>query len=103
MCLTAPPSIDDRSQAFSVIPLPSGVTPVEAAATIVNPMTVLGMLDTVAQGSHKAMIHTAAASKLGQMLCRYLSDSGAAGGSLHVIHVVRRPAQKELLLNLGSW
>ena len=48
--------------------LPEGTTPAEGASCFVNPLTVLGMIGTMRLEDHSALIHTAAASNLGQML-----------------------------------
>src|ERR1700742_4197909 len=50
--------------------LPAGATAIEGAASFVNPMTVLGMIETMRMENHSALVHTAAASNLGQMLSR---------------------------------
>ena len=50
--------------------LPPGTTAAEGASSFVNPLTVLGMVGTMRREGHKALVHTAAASNLGQMLCR---------------------------------
>src|ERR1700744_6015616 len=47
--------------------LPAGATAIEGAASFVNPMTVLGMIETMRMENHSALVHTAAASNLGQM------------------------------------
>jgi NADPH:quinone reductase-like Zn-dependent oxidoreductase len=50
--------------------LPAGATAIQGAASFVNPMTVLGMVETMRMENHSALVHTAAASNLGQMLNR---------------------------------
>ena len=50
--------------------LPEGTTPAEGASSFVNPLTALGMVETMRREGHKALVHTAAASNLGQMLNR---------------------------------
>ena len=50
--------------------LPAGATAIQGAASFVNPMTVLGMVETMRMENHSALVHTAAASSLGQMLSR---------------------------------
>jgi NADPH2:quinone reductase len=76
----------------SVMPMPDGVTPREAASSFVNPLTVLGMLATMREEHHTALVHTAAASQLGQMMVRACVEDGIA-----LVNVVRRPEQEELL------
>src|SRR6266851_4862185 len=52
------------------LPLPAGTTPAEGASSFVNPLTALGMVETMRTEGHTALVHTAAASNLGQMLNR---------------------------------
>jgi NADPH2:quinone reductase len=59
-----------RAGGNSVMAMPAGVTPSQAASSFVNPLTVLGMLSTGLEEGHTAVIHTAAASQLGQMMNR---------------------------------
>jgi NADPH2:quinone reductase len=77
--------------------LPDGV-PVEAgAAVLINPLTALAMLETMRGEGHTALVHTAAASSLGQMLNRICIEDGIA-----LVNVVRRPEQVELLKAQGA-
>jgi NADPH:quinone reductase-like Zn-dependent oxidoreductase len=77
--------------------LPDGV-PIEAgAALLINPLTALAMLETMRKEGHAALVHTAAASSLGQMLNRICIEDGIA-----LINVVRRPEQVELLKGQGA-
>jgi len=57
-----------KLRAADVLQYPEGVTPKQGASAFVNPLTALGMLSTMRLESHKALVHTAAASNLGQML-----------------------------------
>ncbi|MFX6230494.1 NADH oxidase, partial [Acinetobacter baumannii] len=50
-----------------VMELPPGTTAADGASWFVNPMTALGMTETMRRENHKALVHTAAASNLGQM------------------------------------
>ena len=76
---------------------PDGVTPAQCASWFVNPMTALGMLETMRMEDHHALVHTAAASNLGQMLVKLcLTDD------VPLVNIVRRPAQEELLRDLGA-
>ena len=77
--------------------LPEGTTAVEGASWFVNPMTVLGMLETMRLEGHSALVHTAAASNLGQMLCKACQQDG-----VELVNIVRRPAHVELLRGLGA-
>lgn len=77
--------------------LPDGVSAEEGAACFVNPLTALGMLGTMRREGHTALVHTAAASNLGQMLNRACLADGVA-----LVNVVRRPEQAELLRAQGA-
>jgi len=75
-----------------------GNNPLESAScSFVNPLTVLSMMDIAKTKSHKAIIHTAAASSLGKMLIREANES-----HLPLINIVRREAQVEDLKTLGA-
>ena len=76
----------------SLMPMPDGVTPRQAASSFVNPLTVLGMLGTARDEGHSALVHTAAASQLGQMMVRACVQDGTP-----LVNVVRRPQQVVLL------
>jgi NADPH2:quinone reductase len=77
--------------------LPPGTTPIEGASCFVNPLTVLGMIGTMRSEGHKAIVHTAAASNLGQMLVRLcLKDH------VELVNIVRKPEHVELLRSLGA-
>lgn len=76
---------------------PEGVAPATCAASFVNPLTVLGMIETMRAEGHKAIVHTAAASNLGQMLTRLCIADG-----IGLISVVRNAAQAELLRSIGA-
>ena len=78
--------------AAEVMPMPPGTTAREAASSTVNPMTALGFLETLRQEGHKAMVHTAAASNLGQMLNRLCQAE-----EIPLVNVVRSAEQVELL------
>ena len=56
--------------------LPAGTTPVEGASCFVNPLTALGMVETMRREGHTALVHTAAASNLGQMLQKLCLKDG---------------------------
>ena len=77
--------------------LHEGTTPAEGASCFVNPLTVLGMVETMRFEGHTAMVHTAAASNLGQMLQKVCNDEG-----IDLVNVVRRPEHVELLRGLGA-
>jgi NADPH2:quinone reductase len=77
--------------------LPAGTTPAEGAAAFVNPLTALGMVETMRREGHKALVHTAAASSLGQMLQRLCDEETIA-----LVNIVRKPEQAELLRSQGA-
>ena len=78
-------------------PLPDGIDPAQGASSFVNPLTALGMVETMRMEGHHALVHTAAASNLGQMLQRIcLADE------IPLVNIVRRPEQEDLLRILGA-
>jgi NADPH2:quinone reductase len=79
------------------LPLEDGTTPAEGASCFVNPLTALGMVETMRMEGHSGLVHTAAASNLGQMLNRVCIQDG-----VELVNVVRRPEQAELLRNQGA-
>ncbi len=83
--------------AAMVLAFPPGVHPAEAGSWFVNPLTALGMLETLRREGHKALVHTAAASNLGQMLQKICLADGIA-----LVNIVRRPEQEKLLRGIGA-
>ncbi len=83
--------------AKTCLPLPEGTDPVDGASCYVNPMTALGMVETMRREGHSGLVHTAAASNLGQMLNRICLADGVP-----LVNVVRRPEQAELLRDQGA-
>lgn len=80
-----------------VLPLPDGTTPAEGASCFVNPLTSLGMVETMRLEGHTALVHTAAASNLGQMLQKVcLADE------VPLVNIVRKDEQVELLRGIGA-
>jgi NADPH:quinone reductase len=77
--------------------LPAGTAPADAASSFVNPLTALGMVETMRTEGHMALVHTAAASNLGQMLNRICLKDG-----ISLINIVRNEAQVELLRSIGA-
>ena len=77
--------------------LPEGSTPADGASCFVNPLTALGMVETMRREGHKALVHTAAASNLGQMLNRICAKDG-----IGLVNIVRKPEQETLLRSLGA-
>lgn len=77
--------------------LPDGTTAAEGASCFVNPLTALGMVETMRREGHKALVHTAAASNLGQMLNRICLKDG-----IGLVNIVRKPEQAALLKAQGA-
>jgi NADPH2:quinone reductase len=77
--------------------LPPGTTPAEGASCFVNPLTALGMVETMRREGHTALVHTAAASNLGQMLQRICTKDG-----VKLVNIVRRAEHVELLRSQGA-
>jgi NADPH:quinone reductase-like Zn-dependent oxidoreductase len=77
--------------------LPEGVTPAQGASCFVNPLTALGMVETMRREGHTALVHTAAASNLGQMLQKLCLKDG-----VELVNVVRKDEQAALLRVLGA-
>ncbi|WP_407160213.1 zinc-binding dehydrogenase [Bradyrhizobium sp. STM 3557] len=79
------------------LPLPDGTTPAEGASCFVNPLTSLGMTETMRREGHSALVHTAAASNLGQMLNKICIKDGIA-----LVNIVRSAEQAEILRKIGA-
>jgi NADPH:quinone reductase-like Zn-dependent oxidoreductase len=79
------------------LPLPAGVTPAEGASCFVNPLTALGMTETLRREGHKALVHTAAASNLGQMLNKICIKDG-----IGLVNIVRSKEQADILHKIGA-
>ncbi len=77
--------------------LPAGTTATEGASWFVNPLTALGMTETMKREGHKALVHTAAASNLGQMLNKICQEDG-----IGLVNVVRSAEQAKLLRGIGA-
>ncbi|AJR24514.1 MULTISPECIES: zinc-binding dehydrogenase [Sphingobium] len=77
--------------------LPDDVTAEEGASAFVNPLTALGFVETMKREGHKAIVHTAAASNLGQMLVRICQEDG-----IPLVNIVRNEAQVAILRDLGA-
>lgn len=85
------------ARADHVLPLPAGTPAAEGASCFVNPLTALGMVETMKREGHTALVHTAAASNLGQMLNRICLKDGIA-----LVNIVRKPEQEALLRAAGA-
>lgn len=77
--------------------LPEGATASDGASCFVNPLTALGMVETMRREGHKALVHTAAASNLGQMLNKICSKD-----QIGLVNIVRKPEQADLLKSMGA-
>ncbi|KDP85851.1 NADH oxidase [Cupriavidus sp. SK-3] len=77
--------------------LPEGATPAEGASSFVNPLTALGMVETMRREGHSALVHTAAASNLGQMLNQICLKDGVG-----LVNIVRKQEQADLLKAQGA-
>ncbi|HKZ08758.1 MAG TPA: zinc-binding dehydrogenase [Methylomirabilota bacterium] len=84
-------------KAVQCLVLPPGITPAEGASCFVNPLTALGMVETMRAEGHKALVHTAAASNLGQMLQKIcLKDK------VPLVNIVRKPEAADVLKKIGA-
>src|SRR3977135_4560115 len=84
-------------KAADCLVLPDGVSPREGASAFINPLTVLGMVETMRREGHGALVHTAAASSLGQMLNRVCLADG-----IGLVNIVRSAQQAEILRRTGA-
>ena len=84
-------------KARDVLELPAGTTPAEGASCFVNPLTALGMTETMRREGHKALVHTAAASNLGQMLNTICLKDG-----IDLVNIIRSKEQADILRNIGA-
>jgi NADPH2:quinone reductase len=84
-------------KAVQCLPLPSTVTAADGASCFVNPLTALAMTVTMRAEGHTALVHTAAASNLGQMLNKICIKD-----QIGLVNVVRKPEQATLLKRMGA-
>ena len=84
-------------EAASCLPLLEGHTAKDGASSFVNPMTVLSMVETMRMEEHTALVHTAAASNLGQMLNRICQAEG-----IDLVNIVRKDEQVAILKDMGA-
>src|SRR5215470_5262882 len=80
-----------------VMELPAGTTAADGASWFVNPLTALGMTETMRRENHKALVHTAAASNLGQMLNKICIKDG-----IGLVNIVRSQEQADILKKIGA-
>jgi len=83
--------------AASCLPLLEGHTAKDGASSFVNPLTALSMIETMKLEEHSALVHTAAASNLGQMLVRICQADG-----VELVNIVRKEEQATLLRDMGA-
>lgn len=79
------------------MPLPDGTDPVDGASCFVNPLTSLAFTETMRMENHSAIVHTAAASNLGQMLVKICAKDG-----IPLVNIVRSDAQVDILKGIGA-
>jgi NADPH2:quinone reductase len=84
-------------KADSCLVLPASASAADGASCYINPLTALGFVETMRHEGHKAIVHTAAASNLGQMLNKICIKDG-----IDIVNIVRSPAQAAILKNLGA-
>src|SRR5271156_3996252 len=77
--------------------LPEGTPAKDRGSSFVNPLTALGMIETMRREGHSGLVHTAAASNLGQMLVKLCLEE-----DVPLVNIVRKPHQEELLRSLGA-
>ena len=83
--------------ASSCLVMNEGTTPEQAASCFVNPLTALGMVETMRMENHTGLVHTAAASNLGQMLIKICSTE-----NIPLVNIVRKEEQADMLKSLGA-
>jgi NADPH2:quinone reductase len=83
--------------AANCLVMEDGTTSKEAASSFVNPLTALSFIETMKIENHSAIVHTAAASNLGQMLVKVCKDDG-----IPLVNIVRKQEQAEILKNIGA-
>ena len=83
--------------AQSCLVMDEGTTSAEAASSFVNPLTALAFVETMKMENHSALVNTAAASNLGQMLVKICKDDG-----IPLVNIVRKAEQVEVLKSLGA-
>lgn len=83
--------------AMSCLEMNEGTSPEQAASCFVNPLTALGMVETMRLEDHTGLVHTAAASNLGQMLVKICSQE-----DIPLVNIVRKEEHVDLLKSLGA-
>lgn len=85
------------AKATDVLELPAGATAADGASCFVNPLTALSMTEVMRREGHTALVHTAAASNLGQMLNKICIADG-----ISLVNIVRSAEQAKILKDLGA-
>jgi NADPH:quinone reductase-like Zn-dependent oxidoreductase len=85
------------AKAADALVLPAGTTAMQAASCFVNPLTALSMVEVMRREGHKALVHTAAASNLGQMLNKICQRDGVS-----LVNIVRSAEQADILKGIGA-
>lgn len=83
--------------AASALPLPAHASAADGASCFVNPLTALAMVETMRMEGHTALVHTAAASNLGQMLNKICLMDG-----VQLVNIVRSAEQTKILKDIGA-
>ena len=83
--------------AVNCLVMDDGIAPSEAASSFVNPMTALSFVETMKMENHSAIVHTAAASNLGQMLVKVCKSE-----NIPLVNIVRKEEQVNILKNIGA-
>jgi len=86
-----------KLKARDVVRLPDGASAADGASMFVNPLTALGFVETMRAEGHKAIVHTAAASNLGQMLQKICLKDGVP-----LVNIVRSEEQAAILRAIGA-
>jgi NADPH:quinone reductase len=86
-----------KAPAFMCLPHKDDTSALEAASSYVNPLTALGFIETLKAEGHKAMVHTAAASNLGQMVLKLCLQE-----DIDLVCIIRSDEQAKILTDLGA-
>ncbi|MGI4730292.1 MAG: zinc-binding dehydrogenase [Janthinobacterium lividum] len=84
-------------KAAACLVLPEGTSARDGASAYVNPLTALAMVEVMRREGHTALVHTAAASNLGQMLNRICLADGVP-----LVNIVRSAEQATILREIGA-
>ena len=79
------------------LPLPDGTSAKDGASCFVNPLTALSFVETMKMQGRTGIVHTAAASNLGQMLVKICQKD-----NVPLVNIVRKKEQADILKGLGA-